>query len=169
MLTCILNILLLTVRFSSSYSASSSRGERRREESIPLLLEDRCFPWNICHGKQWHSQAPRPRTSSVPSSRSSRNSGLCPRTLLVSFRLGGGAATTDLVTNHQGGERERQSNRGLRLRAFRPATPAQSVLYIRKESAKGSALYEPVRRWAPSLPSAVTRSQSVGDQTPVRA
>src|SRR5215831_20851909 len=114
-------------------------------------------------------QGPRPRNSSVPSSRSSRSSGLCPQTLLVSRRLGGGAAATDLVTHHQAGERERQSNRSLGLRAFRPATPAQSLLYIRKESAEGSALYEPVRRWAVSLPSGVTRSQSAADQTPVPA
>src|SRR5829696_1833186 len=90
-------------------------------------------------------------------------------TLLVSFRLGGGAAATDLGTPHQTDERERQSNRSLGLRAFRPATPAQSVLYIRKESAAGSALYEPVRPRALSLPSAVTRSQSGGDQTLVPA
>ena len=55
-------------------------------------------------------------------------SGLCPQTLLVSSRLGGGAATRHLVTHHQGGERERPSNQHVRLRAFRLATLAQSVL-----------------------------------------
>jgi hypothetical protein len=83
-------------------------------------------------------------------------SGLCRKTLLVSARLGGGAATAALVTSHQGDERERPSNHGLRLRALCPATPSQSQLYIRKESAKGSALDAPVRPRARSLPSAVT-------------
>ena len=55
-------------------------------------------------------------------------SGLCPQTLLVSSRLGGGAATRHLVTHHQGDERERPSNQHVRLRAFRLATLAQSVL-----------------------------------------
>jgi hypothetical protein len=45
-------------------------------------------------------------------------SGLCPQTLLVSFRLGGGAATRHLVTDHQESERERQSNQRLRLGPF---------------------------------------------------
>ena len=58
-------------------------------------------------------------------------SGLCSKTLLVRVRLGGGAATRDLVTHHQGGEQERQSNQTVRLRVFRPDTPLQSVLYIR--------------------------------------
>ena len=31
---------------------------------------------------------------------------LCPQTLLVSFRLGGGAATSPLMTSHQEDERE---------------------------------------------------------------
>ena len=50
-----------------------------------------------------------------------------------------------LVTEHQEDERERPSNQHVRLRAFRPVTPAQSMLYIRKESTKGSAQREPVR------------------------
>src|SRR6266478_9130331 len=107
-------------------------------------------------GEQQCPQTLRPRSSSVPSSRSFQSGGLCPKTLLVSPRLGGGAATGPLVTAHQADERERQSNQSLRLRAFRPATPSQSMLYIRKESAEGSALSEPVRRWALSLSSAVT-------------
>src|SRR5262245_65928442 len=78
------------------------------------------------------------RNSSVPSCRSSRSSGLCPKTLLVSSRLGGGAPATALVMPHQAGERERQSNRGLVLRAFCPATPAQYTLYRKKEGGKGS-------------------------------
>ena len=57
-------------------------------------------------------------------------SGLCPKTLLVSLRLGGGAATGHLVTEHQEDERERQSNQTVRLRGFRPDAPAQSVLYL---------------------------------------
>ena len=56
--------------------------------------------------------------------------GLCPKTLLVSLRLGEGAATRDLVTHHQEDERERRSNQTVRLRGVRPDTPAQSVLYI---------------------------------------
>ena len=81
------------------------------------------------HGKQWRPQAPRPRNSSVPSSRSSQSNGLCPQTLLVSVRLGGGAATGDLVTDHQEGERERRSNQTVRLRVCGPDVPVQSVLY----------------------------------------
>ena len=88
------------------------------------------FLWNMCHGKQWPPQEPRPRNSSVPSSRSSQCSGLCPKTLLVSVRLGGGAATGDWVTDHQEGERERRSNQTVRLRVFRPDVPVQSGLYI---------------------------------------
>ena len=38
-----------------------------------------------------------------------------------------------MVTDHQEDERERQSNQSLGLRAFRPDTPSQSALYIRKE------------------------------------
>ena len=57
-------------------------------------------------------------------------SGLCPKTLLVSLRLGGGAATGHLVTHHQEDERERRSNQTVRLRVLRPDTPTQSGLYI---------------------------------------
>jgi hypothetical protein len=98
-------------------------------------------------------------------------SGLCPQTLLGSARLGGGAATGHLVTMHQGGERERGSNQTVRLRGFCPDVPAQPVLdiHLRKEHRAGSPLCGPVRRWAPSLPSAVTQSQSGGDQTLVPA
>jgi hypothetical protein len=88
-------------------------------------------------------------------------SGLSPQTLLVSTRLGGGAATQGLVTHHQGGERERGSNQTVRLRGVRPDLPTQSMLYIRKEHRAGSPLCGPVRRRAPSFPSVVTRSQSV--------
>jgi hypothetical protein len=88
------------------------------------------FLWNMFHGKQWPPQEPRPRNSSVPSSRSSQSSGLCLKTLLVSLRLGGGAATGDLVTDHQEGERERRSNQTVRLRVLGPDAPAQSALYI---------------------------------------
>jgi len=78
------------------------------------------FPWNMFHGKQWRSQAPRPRNSAVPSSRSFQSSGLCPKTLLVSIRLGGGAATGHLVTDHQDDERERRSNQRQGLRPLYP-------------------------------------------------
>ena len=80
------------------------------------------------HGKQWPPQGPRPRNSSVPSSRSSQSSGLCRETLLVSVRLGGGAATGHLGTDHQADERERRSNHAIGLRGVRPDIPAQSVL-----------------------------------------
>ncbi len=63
----------------------------------------------------------------------------------------------DLVTDHQADEQERPSNHAVRLGAFRPEGPAQSVLYIRKTPQQGSALWWPVRRQARSLPSAVTR------------
>ena len=88
------------------------------------------FPWEMFHGTQWHPQAPRPRNSSVPSFRSFQSSGLCPKTLLVSVRLGGGAATGDLVTDHQEDERERWSNQTVRLRGCGPDVPSQSMLYI---------------------------------------
>src|SRR5262245_11238065 len=98
--------------------------------------------------EQWSPQKPRPRNTCVPSSRSSQDGGLCRKTLPVSARLGGGAATGHSVTDHRADERESPSNQGMWLRAFCPATPLQSQLYIRKESAKGSALNEPVRPWA---------------------
>ena len=132
-------------------------------------IEGRCFRGAMFHGKQWRPQTPRPRNSSVPSSRSSQSSGLCQKTLLVSSRLGGGAATGHLVTSHQGDERERQSNHCLRLGAFCPDVPAQSVLYIRKTHHEGSAHWWPVRQRALALPSGVTRSQSAEDQTRVPA
>src|SRR6266540_2546858 len=87
-------------------------------------------------GEQQCSQGLRPRNSSVPSSRSSQSSGLCPKTLLVSVRLGGGAATGRLVTDHQEGERERRSNQTVRLRVLGPDAPAQSVLYIQGRSSR---------------------------------
>ena len=127
------------------------------------------FLWNMFHAKQRHPQAPRPRNSSVPSSRSSQSSGLCPKTLLVSVRLGGGAATRRLVTDHQKSEQERRSNQTVRLRALGPDALSQSGLYIRKQHHAGFARCRPVRRQAPSLPSGVTRRQSAGGQTPVPA
>ena len=87
-------------------------------------------PMEHSHGNQWRPQAPRPRNSSVPSCRSSQSSGLCPKTLLVSLRLGGGAATGHLVTDHQEGERERRSNQTVRLRVLGPDVLTQSRLYI---------------------------------------
>ena len=96
----------------------------------------------------WETVTPqglRPRNSSVPLCRSSQSSGLCRETLLVSSRLGEGAATRHLMTHHQEGEQERQSNQTVRLRGFRPDTPSQSVLYIRKEYHAGSPRYRPVR------------------------
>lgn len=54
--------------------------------------------------------------------------GLCRETLLVSLRLGGGAATGHLVTEHQESERERRSNQTVRLRVCSPDIPAQSGL-----------------------------------------
>jgi hypothetical protein len=75
------------------------------------------FRRTMFHGKQWRPQAPRPRNSAVPSSRFCQRSRLCPKTLLVSIELGGGAATGHLVTDHQDGERERRSNHGVWLRA----------------------------------------------------
>jgi hypothetical protein len=122
-------------------------------------LEDQCSRVSL-RGEQWHSQVPRPRNSSVPSSRFRQSSGLCPETLLVSAELGGGAATGHLVTTHQGSEREGRSTHSLRLRVCGPAAPSQSTRYIRKAQQEGSTLWRPGRRSAPSLPSAVTRSQS---------
>ena len=73
------------------------------------------FLWNMFHGKPELPRRLRPRNSFVPSSRSSQGNELCPKTLLVSLRLGGGAATGDLVIRHQEGERERQSKQTVRL------------------------------------------------------
>src|SRR5262249_60335221 len=91
--------------------------------------------------------------------------GVCHTTLLVRVRFGGGAATADLVTGHQEGERERRSNQTVRLRGLRPDVPVQSMRYIRKEHQKGSPLCGLVRPRAPSLPSTVTRRQSAAGQT----
>jgi hypothetical protein len=91
-------------------------------------------------GEPWLPQDPRPRNTWVSSCRSSQGEGWCRETLLGSARRGGGAATRRLMTSHQQEERERPSNHGLRLRARCPATPSQSVLYRREQSAKGSAL-----------------------------
>lgn len=96
-------------------------------------------------------------------------SGLGPKTLPVRVGLGGGAAARSLVTDHQAGERERRSNQTVRLGAFRPDAPSQSVLYIRKGYQAGSARCWPVRRQAPPLPSGVTRSRNAVDQTLVSA
>ena len=144
----------------------SVAGHSLRLHQTPI--EGRCSRI-LMRREQRCPQAPRPRNSSVPSSRSSQCSGLWPVASPVSGRLGGGAATGHLVTAHQGGERERRSNHCLRLRAFCPDVPVPSVLYIRKKHQEGSPLCEPVRPRAPSLPSAVTRSQSVGDQRLVSA
>ena len=149
-----------TVSRSSQASAAdliSVAGHSRGLRQTPLA--DRCSRV-LRRGEQWLPQGPRPRNSSVPSSRSSQSSGLCPKTLLVRVRLGGGAATRNLVTHHQGGERKRWSNQTVRLRGFCPDVPAQSVLDRRKEHHAGSTRYRPVRPWARSLPSAVTRRQS---------
>jgi hypothetical protein len=54
---------------------------------------------------------------------------VCPKTLPVRPRLGGGAATADLVTDHQEGERESRSNQTVRLQGLRPDVPIQSVQY----------------------------------------
>ena len=63
-------------------------------------------------------------------------SGLCPKTLPVSGRLGGGAATGHLVTDHQADERERRSHQRHGLRVCSPAVPAQSVLSIEGRNIK---------------------------------
>ena len=72
-------------------------------------------------------QSPRPINSSVPLFRSSRYSGLGRQTLLVSARLGEGAATRHLVMEHQEDERESSSNHRLRLGALCPEGLIQSL------------------------------------------
>src|SRR5262245_15218936 len=111
-------------------------------------------------GEQWLPREPRPRNTSVPSCRSSQVGGLCRETLLVSSRLGGGAATGHLMTEHREGERETASKHAIRLGVLCPEDPVQSLLDIRKTPQEGSAHGWPVRRQARSLPSAVTRRQS---------
>ena len=62
-------------------------------------------------------------TLQCPHPGSVNTGGLCRETLLVRVELGGGAATGDLVTDHQAGERERQSNQSQGLRALGPDAP----------------------------------------------
>jgi hypothetical protein len=102
-------------RQASAADFISVAGHSLRLHQTPM--EGRCFPWNILRGKQWRPQAPRPRNSSVPSSRSTQSRGLWPMASPVSVGLGGGAATRHLGTDHQEGERERRSNHGVGLRA----------------------------------------------------
>ena len=100
--------------------------------AAPNTYRGSMFSYSL-RGEQWHPQRPRPRNTSVPSSRSSQVGGLCPKTLLVSFRLGEGAVTRRLMTSHQGDERESASNHGLWLQALWPETSSQSMLYIKEE------------------------------------
>jgi hypothetical protein len=132
-------------------------------------MEGRGFRPLFPGGDQRHPQVSRPRHSCVPSSRSSQSSRLCPRTLLGSGRLRGGAATRYLTTSHQEGERESRSKQTVGLRALRPDALSQSTLYRRKEHQAGCARYRPVRPQAPALPSGGTRSQSAAAQMRVPA
>jgi hypothetical protein len=91
-------------------------------------LEDQCSRTLLC-GKQWPRRGHVRETLVSPHAGPLNTSGLCPQTLLVSARLGGGAATGPLVTDHQADERERPSNQSVRLRGYRPDVPVQSVLY----------------------------------------
>src|SRR5215471_9164422 len=115
-LTCILNVLLLTVRFSSAYFAPFGTSVRRREESIPLPMEGR-YSHLSCAEDSGACRHHALETLLYPHSGLLKTSRLCPKTLLVSLRLGEGAATRDLVTHHQEDERERQSNQRQGLRA----------------------------------------------------
>ena len=132
-------------------------------------IEGRCFCGRCSTGNSSTHKYYALETLLCPRPGLLNASGLYRETLLVSVRLGGGAATGHSMTDHQEDERERRSNQSLGLRAFCPDAPSQSALYIRKEHQAGSALCRPVRRRAPSLPSGVTRSQSDGGQTLVAA
>ena len=128
------------------------------------------FRWSMFHGNQGHSQTSRPRNAFVPSCRSSQERGLCPQTLLVRSRLGGGATTRHWGTAHQADEQERRSHQPPGLRALGAAVPhTVGAVYIRTEHQVSSTRRRPVRRPAPSLPSAVTQQQTAGGQTAVPA
>ena len=75
-----------------------------------------------------------------------------------------------LVTEHQEDEQERGSNQPHGLRALGPDVPhTVCAVSIRKEHQVSSTRRRPVRRQAPSLPSAVTQKQNAGGQTAVPA
>jgi hypothetical protein len=79
---------------------------------MPLPLEARyalTLPGENSSARRHHAR----ETLVYPHADLFKASGLCPQTLLVSSRLGGGAATGDLVTDHQGDERERPSNHAM--------------------------------------------------------
>jgi hypothetical protein len=117
------------------------------------------------HGKPWRPQAPRPRNSAVPSSRSAQSSGVCPQPRLVRVRLGGGAAPGPLRTPPQEAERERQAHQPVGLRALGPeALPTVYAVDLRQDHPAGAPRGRPVRRPALSLPSAGTQHHSGGGQ-----
>ena len=83
-----------TVKHHSQASAAdliSVAGHSLRLHQTPI--EDRCFRGTCSTGNSSPRKGYVLETLSVPSCRSSQSSGLCPKTLLVSVRLGGGAAT----------------------------------------------------------------------------
>ena len=97
-------------------------------------------------------------------------SGWCPKTLLVSGRRGGGAAPGHVVTQHPGGEPERESTQPHGRRALGPEAPRTvRAGYRRQEPQAGSPRWRPVRRQARSLRSAVRQKQSAGGQRAVPA
>ena len=95
--------------------------------AAPNTYRGSMFSYSVS-GEQWPPQMPRPRNTSVPLSRSSQVGGLCRETLLVSGRLGEGAATRHSMTSHKEDERESASNHGLWLQALWPETSSQSRL-----------------------------------------
>jgi hypothetical protein len=97
-------------------------------------MEGRCFCGACSTGNRGTRKGHALETLLCPRSGLLNASGLYPKTLLVSSRLGGGAATGHLVTEHQESEQERRSKQTVRLRVCRPAAPLQSVLYIEEEA-----------------------------------
>jgi hypothetical protein len=107
---------------------------------------------------------PRPRNSSVPSSRPKQSGGSSPQASPVSRGLGGGAASGAPDDGAPGGVSGRgipsirraqgQSSRGLRRSTPQTACASLRLLPIGR----------PVRRQASPLPSGGTRSQSAGEQ-----
>src|SRR5262245_65324676 len=99
-------------------------------------MEGRCFCGPGSTGNSGTRRRHALETLLCPRAGPVNASGLCHETLLVSVELGGGAAMGHLVTHHQEGERERQSNQTVGLWVCSPAAPSQSALYIEGRSIK---------------------------------
>ena len=123
-------------------------------------IEDQCSRTLLC-GKQWPPQGPRPRNSSVPSCRSTQyqrgGSADPPRECQTRGR---GSHRTLGVGSPSRGARETVQSIGAAPGLSSRCSRTGRAVDIRKEHHAGSPLWWPVRPWALSLSSAVTRQQS---------